>query len=577
MRQFLTPIFLALALFALSPQRAAAQAAVNVASYANPNLPSGSLAQGGMFTAFGTNLGPAALQQAGSFPLPTSLAGTSIKVTVGGTTVDCIMVFTSAGQVAGILPSNTPTGAGTMTISYNGTATAPFAVTVVAHSFGTFGINSAGSGPGVFTNAVTGAVNTISSAAAPGSMFDIWGTGLGAVPFSDADLPTVQNLGYNVQVFVGGKQAQVIYAGRSGCCSGVDQIRFVVPDGVAGCYVPVYVVVNGVPSNFTSISIGAGGMCSDPGGLSSAALADGDLTVGIINLSRTSIDIDIAGVPGGISQSQTTESAVASYFGYDANGAIRQSLDNALFTEGACTVYQFSGEGGDYEDPVLPRNLDAGPSTSVTNGTTTATLSKIQAGQYLATLSTPSIPGLPFSAASQKALAKRISAEVFRASLGEGAEQSTSGFFNGGPYTYSAPGGADVGAHSKTLSASGLFDWTNKDAVNPVVRSQGQNITWTPFSGQTMIIGSSFQTFNGNEVFGAGFVCLANGQNGSFQIPASVLQLLPASTTFSAGGFTIETGSLSAGKAVTEECQASGLDICMMSYTDFASKQVGYR
>ena len=251
-----------------------------------------------MFAVFGSGLGPASLVQAGVFPLPTDLSGASVSVTVGGTTVDCFMVFTSAGQVAAILPSNTPTGAGTMTVTYNGSPTAPIAITVVPHSFGTFGINSAGSGPGVFTNATTASVNTITASAAPGELWDIWGTGLGAVPFADNDFPVVQDLGYNVRVFVGGVEAQVVYAGRSGCCSGVDQIRFVVPAGLSGCYLPVYVEVNGVPSNFTSMSVAAGGgACSDPGGITQTALSDGNLTVGIIPLQRVTTELNIPNLP----------------------------------------------------------------------------------------------------------------------------------------------------------------------------------------------------------------------------------------------------------------------------------------
>ena len=105
-----------------------------------------------------------------------------MSVTVGGATVDCFMVFTSAGQVAAILPSNTPTGAGTMTVTYNGSPTAPIAVTIVPHSFGTFGINSAGSGPGVFTNATTASVNTITASAAPGRAVGHLGHWLGRRP-----------------------------------------------------------------------------------------------------------------------------------------------------------------------------------------------------------------------------------------------------------------------------------------------------------------------------------------------------------------------------------------------------------
>ena len=73
--------------------------AVNSASFAKSDLPNGSLAQGGIFSVFGSNMGPAALTQSTSFPLPTELAGTSVKVTVGGTTLDCIMLFTVSSRI----------------------------------------------------------------------------------------------------------------------------------------------------------------------------------------------------------------------------------------------------------------------------------------------------------------------------------------------------------------------------------------------------------------------------------------------------------------------------------------------
>jgi uncharacterized protein (TIGR03437 family) len=83
-------------------------AAQNAASYALPGLPNGGLARGSMFVIFGQRLGPATLNIINSFPLPLALDGTSVKVTVGTTTVDAYIIYTSAGQVAAILPSNTP-------------------------------------------------------------------------------------------------------------------------------------------------------------------------------------------------------------------------------------------------------------------------------------------------------------------------------------------------------------------------------------------------------------------------------------------------------------------------------------
>ena len=65
---------------------------LNSASYALPGLPSYGIAQGSLFVAFGRNLGPSGLNQNTVWPLPTNLNGVSAKVTVGGTTVDCIMM-----------------------------------------------------------------------------------------------------------------------------------------------------------------------------------------------------------------------------------------------------------------------------------------------------------------------------------------------------------------------------------------------------------------------------------------------------------------------------------------------------
>ena len=85
---------------------------VNGASFTSPLLPGGSIAQGSIMVGFAAGgMGPAGIEFPNPWPFPTELAGTSIQVTVGNTTVDCFMVFTSAGQVAAILPSNTPLGA----------------------------------------------------------------------------------------------------------------------------------------------------------------------------------------------------------------------------------------------------------------------------------------------------------------------------------------------------------------------------------------------------------------------------------------------------------------------------------
>ena len=226
---------------------------VNVASFALAGQPNGAIAQGSMVVIFGANMGPATLQQAGAYPLPTTLGGTSVKVTSAGASADAIMIYTSAGQLAAIIPSNSTAGAATLTVTYNGRASAAAPFKIVPNSFGIFAANQGGSGPGIITNGSSQVVS-LTNAVSPGDVAVIWGTGLGAVRGNEAAGPLPGDLSsLPVEVTVGGQSATVSYRGRSGCCAGVDQIAFTVPN-VTGCRVPVTLKINDVVSNSTSMA-----------------------------------------------------------------------------------------------------------------------------------------------------------------------------------------------------------------------------------------------------------------------------------------------------------------------------------
>ena len=92
----------------------------NAASNIPPGLPNAGIAQGAIFSVYGSGLGPANLATAPAAFQSTTLSGTSVAVTVGSTTVNALMYYTSDGQVAALLPSSTPTGAGSVTVTYNG-------------------------------------------------------------------------------------------------------------------------------------------------------------------------------------------------------------------------------------------------------------------------------------------------------------------------------------------------------------------------------------------------------------------------------------------------------------------------
>jgi uncharacterized protein (TIGR03437 family) len=92
----------------------------NAATNIPSGLPNAAIAQGVLFVVKGKNLGPANAVVANAFPLSTSIGGTSVQLTVGGSTVAAIMYYSLAGQIAAILPSKTPVGTGTLIVTYNG-------------------------------------------------------------------------------------------------------------------------------------------------------------------------------------------------------------------------------------------------------------------------------------------------------------------------------------------------------------------------------------------------------------------------------------------------------------------------
>ena len=104
---------------------ASAQITITNVSNAGSRLPASStssgIAQGALFVVAARGIGPADIQQA-SFPLPTTdgLAGVTIQVSVGGATLDAIMVYVAPDEVAAILPSLTPIGTGTIKVTSNG-------------------------------------------------------------------------------------------------------------------------------------------------------------------------------------------------------------------------------------------------------------------------------------------------------------------------------------------------------------------------------------------------------------------------------------------------------------------------
>ena len=244
---------------------------MNAASFRPAEFSGGGLAQGALATAFGTGLGPGTGVSATVYPLASTLAGVGVRLTQGANSVNAYPVFVGAGQVNFLVPSNTPLGPTEVRVTYNNETSAPVTVQIVKSAFGLFTF-SQGTPRAVAQNFVSSAetpVNLPGLPAKPGQTLIAYGTGLGPIAGADnVAAPAGDIAGTQVEILVGGVPARRLYAGRSPCCSGLDQIIFELPSNVpAGCTVPLVVRVDGVYSNLGDISISSdGAKCTDPAG-----------------------------------------------------------------------------------------------------------------------------------------------------------------------------------------------------------------------------------------------------------------------------------------------------------------------
>jgi uncharacterized protein (TIGR03437 family) len=461
----------------------------NAGSWLPTSLPNSGVAQGAIFTVTGTGLGPAALQQVQSYPLPTSqgLAGTTMQVKVGTVTQNCIMVYTVASQVAGILPSATPVGSGTLTVSYQG-ASASIAIQVVAGAFGMFTLNEGGSGPAVVTDLSYNPI-TMVNPAYPGESLILWGTGLGAVSGDETEPPAAVNFP-GVQVLIGTQLVTPSYAGRSSS-PGLDQINVTVPAGISGgCKTTLAVVVKGVTGNVGSTSVAPAGQgtCGDTYGALTAAnlqkaMSSGFLNIGAVDLSRIASNND--------------DTLGASFATYPLNSLIRSYAGSYAPSIGNCIAYEVTyGTPLVLTDPIVTglAHLDAGSALTASKASGgSGSASEISTGVYLAAVGTPA-----------------------------------NAFIAPGSYTISnGNGGAQVPAFSwaatlpSPVSSSGLPGTIN--------RAQDLTVTWSGGASYSAvaILGYSAVPISTALNSWVEFVCEAAATATQFTIPSAILSLLP--------------------------------------------------
>jgi uncharacterized protein (TIGR03437 family) len=533
---------------------------VNAASSSYSPLPNSSIAQGSYFTIYGSGIGPATGAVWKPYPLPTMLSQTSVSVTVNGTAQPAYPAYVSSTQINAVLNSNTPTGTGTLTVTYNGSTSATFPITVAARSFGTFAWNEAGSGPGIFTNAVNYQLLTPFNTIEPGQYVTIWGTGLGAAPDVSTEqsaAPAQVNLcataaNCPVTVWVGGQQASVTYAGRSGYTA-EDQIDFIVPPVEPGCYVPVAVetssATGSVVGNFTSMAVDPhGDVCQDADGINYNDIASVVQSKGQANIGGIILFSDYLFVTTALENAAWDNDTVTAEIGTFKAGALNTFQGFTLSPSvGSCTVSQFLQfpPPADYGLAQVT-SLDAGASLSIKgpNGTQAIAKNTSAYGAQPAgnlTLKTGLVGGETIG---------ELVTELTSGACPTTSTDNCTPFFltptfaiSPGVYTVTGPGGANVGAFTAPITvtpAAASFKWDQSGVTGQVSRQTPLQITWTGGDPNGFVditaIASTLQSGVEPSAGTPGVLveCIASAQTGSFSIPAYVLETLPSTANSTA-------------------------------------------
>jgi uncharacterized protein (TIGR03437 family) len=448
-------------------------------SYIAQGLPNYGIAPGTLFIVKGTNLNNqplSALNSSAPPGLPLTFNGTSASVTVNGTTVQPAIYYTSPTQIALVLPSTTPVGTGTITVTNNNVVSAPAQFVVVPSATGVI----------VATDA-NYSYFTASTSASPGQPIVLWGSGVGAdTNNDDRTYPMKQDNLTNIPmtVYIGGIQADIAYRGRSQY-PGVDQIVATVPNNVTpGCTVSIVTVSGSIVSNSISIPVAqGGGACADPASavgpsVSSSLNGKSTFTTGVVTILQSTGITKAAGTT-------VTYNAGAEFVRITG---LTSSAGVGLPSVGSCIILTPPNI------QVQQTGLDAG-SISINGGGTQTNLPAVpsQKGAYAATI--PAIPA------------------------------------NGQSYAFTGTGGTDVGAFTTTLNVPPALLWTNQASITAVNRAQGQLVTWSGGApGSYVQIGGQSAVQVGSAIVSATFECLAPLDDGQFTIPSWILLALPPNT-----------------------------------------------
>lgn len=208
-----------------------------VAAVANAasNL-AGPISAGEIVTLYGAGLGPAQLASCAygtAGLIDTELDGT--QVFFNGTAAN--VLYTSANQVAAVVPAAIPGATAQVSVAYQGQASAAVSAAVSAAAPALFTANSTGKGQAAAVNQ-DGSINSAMNPAGPGEFISLYATGGG----SPGALP--------VTITIAGQTVPAQYAGQApGYLAGLMQINAQIPAGIrANSATPVSIQVGSAAS-----------------------------------------------------------------------------------------------------------------------------------------------------------------------------------------------------------------------------------------------------------------------------------------------------------------------------------------
>ncbi len=240
-------------------------ASVSAASYSGVALAAEAIA-----AAFGSNLATAT-QAATATPLPTSLAGTTVRVRdITGTERLAPLFFVSPTQVNYQIPAGTVLGQASITITSSDRSVSSGAAQITAVAPGLFAADASGQGLAAAVGLRLKANGSWQFE--PVVQFDAAQNKFVAVPIdlgpdlgnaSDQVFLILYGTGIRhrsslsaVSVQIGGVEAEVEYAGAQGDFIGLDQINVRLPRSLAGRgEVDVVLTVEGQPANTVKVAI----------------------------------------------------------------------------------------------------------------------------------------------------------------------------------------------------------------------------------------------------------------------------------------------------------------------------------